>query len=112
MRAPTFKEFCSGIDSLFASLESVGIHNQDELVERISQIKGERHEATEPTAPKVDLVKQELLEALRKIAFIVPVVCYEHDDQRYVDIEQLFEAKRIAGDAHARAETTDIPEKS
>lgn len=37
-------------------------------------------------------------EALRDIAFHVPTVCYEHDDKRYVDIEEVYKLKRIAAD--------------
>jgi hypothetical protein len=37
-------------------------------------------------------------EALRSIAFHVPIVCYEHDERRYVDIEEVFVLKRIAAD--------------
>lgn len=36
---------------------------------------------------------------LRKIAFHLPVVAYEQADQRYVNIEEIFEVKRIAADA-------------
>lgn len=37
--------------------------------------------------------------ALRAIAFHTPTVCYEHDDRRYVDIEEVFALKKIAASA-------------
>lgn len=36
---------------------------------------------------------------LREIAFWLPTVTYEHDDLRYVNIEEVFALKRIAADA-------------
>ena len=36
---------------------------------------------------------------LQKIALHVPTVCYEHDERRYVNIEEVFGLKRIAADA-------------
>jgi hypothetical protein len=84
-----------------------------------------RHEATEPTAPKVDLVKQELLEALKE----APCKCkcdmhesdwgFRDDVCLYVKRGNTEEGfciralcKRCVAIAHARAEPTDIPEKS
>lgn len=37
--------------------------------------------------------------ALREIAFWLPTVCYEHNDRRYCDIEDVYAMKRIAADA-------------
>jgi hypothetical protein len=45
VRAPTLKEFCSGMSALLDYLESIGIHNQEELRERINKITKERDEA-------------------------------------------------------------------
>lgn len=39
MRAPTFLEFLQAGDDLFRKLAEVGIHNQEDLRERIDQIK-------------------------------------------------------------------------
>lgn len=36
---------------------------------------------------------------LQRIAFWTPTVCYEHDDKRYVDIEDVYALKRIAANA-------------
>lgn len=37
--------------------------------------------------------------ALRYIAFWLPVICHEHDDKRYTDVEDVFRMKRLAADA-------------
>lgn len=49
---------------------------------------------------KLDAVKQ----ALRQIAFHTPVVCYEHDDRRYTNIEDVYRLKQIAAQARDNLE--------
>ena len=58
------------------------------------QIKDQEEELEKHSTSRVKHRK-----ALREIAFWLPTVCYEHDDRRYCDIEDVYAMKRIAADA-------------
>lgn len=96
MRAPTFKEFCESMNELFERLAAIGIHNPEELAERINQIEAERR-CSMPTYEELAKLADELATAL----LAVMECCDVRDVDENSDIHEDWLAVKKAREALA-----------